>query len=321
MIIKVTLSIILTLSSLLAMASPSNFSEAKVELRKFIYHDQTNNGTIYCGCSWTWAGASGGVIDLPSCGYKIAEQPNRAKRLEWEHIVPASNFGRARQCWQHGGRANCEATDPVFNKMESDMHNLAPSIGEVNADRSNFNYGELSSSSRNYGSCPFKVDFANRTAEPRDEVKGKVARVYFYMSDRYNLRLSESQQKLMMAWNKSFPVTANEKLIDSRVAQKMGHHNPFVTGQSQWELGHKNSGAGLVEKNASNALPSPALATAGVNPKGLNSVSIHGNKKSFIYHVANSCPDYSKISPQNVVEFSNEASAEAAGFRKARNCK
>ena len=46
-----------------------------------------------------------------------------ASRVEWEHVVPAWQFGHQRQCWQDGGRKNC-AKDPVYRKMESDMHNL-----------------------------------------------------------------------------------------------------------------------------------------------------------------------------------------------------
>ncbi|WP_281169741.1 endonuclease [Thiomicrospira pelophila] len=37
------------------------------------------------------------------------------------------------------------------------------------------------------GSCNFKVNFKQRVVEPRDEVKGIIARIYFYMHDRYDL--------------------------------------------------------------------------------------------------------------------------------------
>lgn len=66
----------------------------------------------------------------------------RATRIEWEHIVPAWVMGHQRQCWQKGGRKSCTDTDPVFREMEADLHNLAPAIGEVNGDRSNYLYSE-----------------------------------------------------------------------------------------------------------------------------------------------------------------------------------
>ncbi|MFH7327162.1 endonuclease, partial [Desulfurivibrio sp. C05AmB] len=87
---------------LAVQAAPATFEQAKVEARHYVYLDRNTVGTFYCGCEWEWTGRSGGRIDFDSCGYEIRAQENRAVRIEWEHIVPASNFGRARQCWQDG---------------------------------------------------------------------------------------------------------------------------------------------------------------------------------------------------------------------------
>src|SRR5215475_3929319 len=46
---------------------------------------------------------------------------------------------------------------------------------------------------------------------------------------------------------------------------------------------------------------------------------IVGNRNSKIYHLPN-CPDYSKVAERNRVPFKTEAEAQAAGYRKARNC-
>jgi len=46
---------------------------------------------------------------------------------------------------------------------------------------------------------------------------------------------------------------------------------------------------------------------------------IAGNRSSKIYHLPN-CPDYSKVSERNRVLFKTEAEAQAAGYRKARDC-
>lgn len=299
-----------------AHAAPSNFYDAKADLKEFVFFDQTESGTLYCGCKWKWSGKTGGIIDLKSCGYMTTSGSERAKRLEWEHIMPAHNFGRSRQCWKHGGRENCTLNDPIFNAMEADMHNLAPSIGEVNADRSNFNYGLVQQSDKHYGSCPFKVDFRNRIAEPRDSVKGQVARVYFYMADRYSIRLSDQQQKLLVVWDKRFPVTAKERQIEARIAARMGHHNEFITGKKRWVLGnHHQEATSLPYPNSIN---NPFVSE--LNPTNMDD-QIRGNKRSKIYHLASSCPGYSKIANENIVSFTNEASAVNAGYRKALNCK
>ncbi|SDZ02357.1 endonuclease [Nitrosomonas halophila] len=244
----------------------------------------------YCGCTWKWVGRSGGRVDLDSCGYEIRAQENRAIRTEWEHVVPASNFGRARQCWQNGGRKNCNNTDPVFNAMEADLHNLTPAIGEVNADRSNFRFGVLPNDPHQHGACDFKVDFKGRVAEPRNEIKGQIARIYFYMHDRYDLPMSRQQQQLLMAWDKQFPV------------------NPFLTGARTWTLDHKNSKEGIyseVQKAEENA-------SGGV---------IRGNRSSKVYHLPQGCPSYDAMSSRNIVEFATEGEAIASGYRKAGNCR
>ncbi|OCQ51115.1 Endonuclease-1 precursor [Photorhabdus australis subsp. thailandensis] len=309
-----------------SFAAPTTFEQAKTELRNHIYHDQfkSGEGTLYCGCDWQWTGKSGGRAILPSCGYQVRSQQNRAERVEWEHIVPAWVFGHQRQCWQNGGRKNCVASDPVFRAMESDMYNLAPSIGEVNGDRSNFSYGMLPKSVPNvYGRCTSKVDFKSRTFEPRDAVKGQIARINFYMHDRYNLSMSRQQQQLFMAWDRQYPPSKWERERDNRIAGIMGHHNPFVTGDQKWELWHKNSAAGISqaeqrkELRNNNQTDSRKKLTLSNTPRtGL----IKGNNNSKIYHFSH-CSGYKVITEKNAVYFKTETEAKNAGFRLAQNCK
>lgn len=227
------LSATLLLASFSVLASPQSFSQAKNELKKYVYFDQAlSNQEFYCGCNWEWVGKSGGRIDHASCGYQVRAQQTRADRVEWEHVMPAHSFGQQRQCWQNGGRKNCVANDPVFREMEADMHNLVPAVGEVNADRSNFRFGVLPGTPHQHGACNVKIDFKQRVTEPRDEIKGMIARTYFYMHDRYNLRMSDQQTRLMQAWDKQFPVSQWEIERDRRIAVRMGHGNLFVSGKA-----------------------------------------------------------------------------------------
>lgn len=233
-------SALFTLSSAYA-AGPQSFDKAKMLLRTHVYHDRTNDGDFYCGCDWQWNSRnnSGGKTELRSCGYEVRSpgNANRAGRIEWEHIMPAHSFGEQRQCWQEGGRKNCAQNDPVFERMEADMHNLTVAVGEVNGDRSNFRFTALPGTPSQYGQCPVKIDFKQRAAEPRDEVKGQVARTYFYMHDHYGLSMSRQQEQLFMAWDRQFPVSAWERERSRRIARHMGHENPFVTGDKKWQRG------------------------------------------------------------------------------------
>jgi len=273
---------------------------------------------LYCGCKWTWVGKSGGRIDAASCGLQARKQENRSDRTEWEHIVPAWTFGHQRQCWQNGGREHCVSDDPVFEAMEADLFNLYPSVGEVNGDRSNFNYGMAAGVEPQYGQCKTKVDFDQRAAEPRDEVKGLVARTTFYMFDRYNLTMSRQQQQLFMAWDRQFPVTSWEKERNSRIAAIMGHPNPFVTNDRTWTQGYKTVGDGIVS-----SIPDRASQPAS-SPTATRSTStgvIIGNRNSHVYHLPHGCPSYAKVAAKNQMSFESESQAQAAGYRRAGNCR
>lgn len=292
------------------------FEQAKVALREQVYYDQnskTNLGTFYCGCRWEWVGRSGGRVDLSSCGYQVRSQQTRAERTEWEHVVPAWVFGHQLQCWQKGGRKNCKDTDATFRRMEGDMHNLTPAIGEVNGDRSNYSYGMLAASvPKSYGSCPTRVDFKNRLVEPRDAVKGQIARIYFYMHDRYDLSMSRQQQQLFMAWNRQFPVSDWERERDQRITKVQGNSNSFVTGGRTWTLDAKASDV--------DELPPAGDDEDEADPTS-TSTPIVGNRNTRVYHLPDGCPSYARVTGETRVEFRSESEAEAAGFKKAGNCR
>lgn len=312
----ITAAISLLLSITTLADAPTTFTAAKVAAKQKIFFDQaqSDNGELYCGCKWKWVGKSGGRIDPESCGYETRKQQARADRIEWEHIVPAWVFGHQRQCWQNGGRKNCVADDPVFRAMEADLFNLYPSVGEVNGDRSNFQYGIVRRAPQ-YGTCGTRVDFSGKAAEPRDEVKGLVARSTFYMYDRYGLSMSRQQQQLLMAWDRQHPVSTSERRWESRTAAVMGHNNPFVTGERSWTLGHKPARDGLVSRQSA-----PRTAQTSPHPSAASLGSIIGNRNSHVYHLPQGCPSYNSVAAKNRVPFNSEAEAQAAGYRKAGNC-
>jgi len=170
------------------------------------------------------------LIPLPdTCGFKYRKNKNRSERIEWEHIVPAWHFGYQLHCWQNGGRMTCRQTNKKFKQMEADMHNLVPAIGEINGDRSNFKYGMISGEKRVYGKVDMEISFADKRAEPSKRVYGEIARTYFYMRDRYGLRISQQQEKLFIAWNNLDPVTRWEKKRNKLIAEIQGDDNPYVS--------------------------------------------------------------------------------------------
>lgn len=314
---------LLSLSLIFATSSfasgPITFSEAKTIAKRDVFFDQAggDQGELYCGCKWQWVGKTAGRVDHSSCGYEIRKQENRAARTEWEHIVPAWTFGHQRQCWQNGGRKNCIVADPAFRAIDADLFNLYPAVGEVNGDRANYNYGMASGNPSQYGQCNTRIDFGTRTAEPRNEVKGLVARTTFYMFDRYNLNMSRQQQRLLMAWNNQYPATAWERERNERIARVVGYSNPFVTGERVWSLGYKPTGVGVPYQAAS--VPAQQVSTV-KKPHQVAGTLIIGNRRSGVYHMPVGCPSYGQVSAKNQISFDSETEALRAGFRKAGNC-
>lgn len=201
----------------------NNFSQAKAAAAKI---NQDAPGSFYCGCRIDWQGKKG-IPDLAGCGYQVRKNAQRAQRIEWEHVVPAWQFGHQLQCWQDGGRKNCNK-DATYRQIETDLHNLQPAIGEVNGDRNNFMYSQWNGGAGQYGQCSMKVDFKNKQAEPPARARGAIARTYFYMRDRYQLRLSRQQTQLFEVWNRQYPVSQWECQREARIAKVQGNHNPYI---------------------------------------------------------------------------------------------
>lgn len=315
---------LLQLMSFALLAAPDDFSEAK-RLAQRIYSDE--NQTFYCGCPLRWQGGKG-IPDLKACGYQVRKNGPRAQRIEWEHVVPAHQFGRNLSCWQQGGREQCGRNDAEFKRMEADLFNLKPAIGEVNGDRANFAFAELPGVRAQHGACPILIDFKRKLAEPRAEIRGDIARIYFYMADKYTLQLDNAQQQLFLRWHQADPVDDRELQLHQRIAQQMGQPNYFVTGSREWYLGYQPTGYGRSATTSSEAMPvrnsrqAPlsAAVTSKQSPAAIaGSAKVLGNKNSKLYHLLH-CPGFSQVGEKNRRWFINESAAMDAGFRKAKNC-
>lgn len=161
---------------------------------------------------------------------KTSNNLKRHKRIEWEHIMPAQNFGQHFPCWREAkekglnSRQYCSKTDPKFSKMEADLFNLVPAIGQINGDRSNYRYAEglVGMTFGQYGKCKVKSDPSNKRFYPANYSKGFIARTYLYMSKKYNIRLSKQERRLMIAWDKTYPMTKQERKIRRLTSKIMG---------------------------------------------------------------------------------------------------
>lgn len=191
---------------------------------------------LYCACRYDQKKQ----VDHKSCGYKVRKDATRARRIEYEHVVPASVFGQKMPEWREGdpqcvrsgkpykGRECAERASEVFRYMEADLYNLQPAVGEVNGDRGNLPMGIIPGEPRAYGACDAEV--VDGMFEPRPEVRGDIARTYKYMDWAYpGFGIMESVDAAMMdQWDKADPVDKWERERAARIAKLQGNTNPFI---------------------------------------------------------------------------------------------
>lgn len=230
-----------------------SFATAKRLLEQKIYNDEVlPRREIYCGCPYD----ARKRVDVQHCGY---EEPNditgplvgilwpreriashMRNRMTWEHAMPMYAARRAFDCYREpresdGGsrgedespRKYCARVDSQYAAMEGDMHNLWPSLGQLNADRGKKEYGMVLGELRLYGLCDFEIGLDSRV-EPSASVRGDLARSVLYMADRYGIRLSTQQRKLMEAWHREDPADRNEKQRNESIRGLQGAGNHWI---------------------------------------------------------------------------------------------
>lgn len=114
--------------------------------------------------------------------------------------------------------------------MQSDLYNLAPAIGTVNAARQNYNFTMIPLAKSQFGSCDMRIE--DNKVQPPEEARGRIARTYLYFEAAYpRYRMSSAQRQLMNAWDKQYPVTKNECEI-ARKVEAVQHSVNMVLEQS-----------------------------------------------------------------------------------------
>lgn len=126
-----------------------------------------------------------------------------------EHVWPQSFLG-------------VSADNSTVNSA-SDLHNLKPSDPSENSSRGNKYYGNETNA---------------LTYEPRDAVKGDVARILFYMDIMYDeLSLISANEGLvyqmgnldvLLEWHKADPVDDFEMYRNEKIQTYQGNRNPFI---------------------------------------------------------------------------------------------
>ena len=211
-----------------------SFSKAKKILLNHVYLD--HQVTFYCDCEFT---STKTISDTK--GYIPKKKWKRASRIEWEHIVPAHAFGQSFEEWRNGdpecidkkgnkfkGRNCTRKANKNFRYMESDLYNLVPAVGEINGLRSNYSFAMIPGEKREFGACDMEI--SDRKAEPPPDVRGDIARTYYYMHWAYSGHgvISKKNRKLFEEWDNNDPVDQWECIRCKRIETLQGDENLIV---------------------------------------------------------------------------------------------
>lgn len=197
-----------------------NFGTAKSILNKIF---SKGYKTIYCNCEFQKKS-----VKLNTCKILTKKYKKRSKRLEWEHIVPAHAFGQSFSEWRQSEKVckskklkngkikkisgrKCAAKKNIqFRMMEADLYNLYPSVGAINALRSNFSMSDGIDKKNEL--CQNGLRLEKRKVSPPLDKKGDIARVYQYMDAVYPGKgvISNKNKKLFESWSLLDPVSESE---------------------------------------------------------------------------------------------------------------
>lgn len=195
----------------------------------------------------------GSVLDIYS------ENPNGVDSYNYTAISD--------QCGSSGynGEGDCYNREHSFPRswfgggiepMNSDVHFIFASDGQVNAYRSSFPYGNVgtvetaSNNGSKRGSAASGSGYSGTVFEPNDEFKGDVARAAFYVATRYeniiagwenNTQFSDAVLNgsntlvfetwyinLLKQWHQQDPVSQKEIDRNNAAQTYQGNRNPFV---------------------------------------------------------------------------------------------
>lgn len=189
--------------------------------------DARPDGTIWDLYSDVQAGAPPYTYTFDACNrcgtYRIeGDCYNR------EHTWPSSWFNRAY---------------PLY----ADLHAVYPTDGKVNAYRSNYPFGEVTTPSIvSLNGCKVgrsaTPGYAGSVFEPPDFAKGDFARTYFYITTRYWGRdpgwnssdatiaaeMRPWHLDMMLRWHEADPVSEKERNRNEAVSAIQGNRNPFI---------------------------------------------------------------------------------------------
>ena len=206
---KLLLSIFCLLQSTLLLAEQTVIRDYN-DARNNYFYDQLYTGevgeSLYCGKSRPLTDGGGRSL---------------------EHVMPAQWMADHFGC---PDRNTCP--NQTYKHAEGDLHNLWLAVKSINSSRRDNVFGEISDGEgeARFGYCPeFKRTYSPNPVrvEPRDVVKGNIARSLFSMHDEYGFDM-KGMKPMLKRWNRLDPPAEHEYWRNERIYELQGTRNKFI---------------------------------------------------------------------------------------------
>ena len=157
------------------------------------------------------------------CGINRPIFDNVGKHRSLEHVMPADWMA------EHFGCDNRDCDNVEYKHAEGDLHNLWLAVKSINSSRRDHLFGEIDGENR-FAYCPdFERTYGSSPAyiEPRNSVKGNIARSLFYMHDEYGFDL-KGMLPMLKKWNRLDKPNEHEHWRNDRIFKLQGTRNKFI---------------------------------------------------------------------------------------------
>lgn len=172
---------------------------------------------------------------------------------DFEQPIDPNASEPTQEAYQNGKGINAEHSWPqsrgATGIAKSDIHHLFPSHVRVNQRRGNSPFAEIPDDQTNLwlirneekSTIPTSnideySEATNSAFEPREAVKGDIARAQFYFYTIYRNQADKDffnqQRNTLCQWHTNDPVNEAELARSHGIAQKQGNENPFVLDPS-----------------------------------------------------------------------------------------
>jgi deoxyribonuclease I len=178
---------------------------------------------------WKKLYPQGGMELYCGAAFDGARKSDAKQSLSVEHTFPADAIAETEP-----GCTNRTCAAPRVQHAMADLQNLWPAFQRVNSSRSRLRYGEIpGEDARRFTEfCPDfeRTSGSKALVEPRDGVKGDLARSLVYMHFVYGLPLEDAvaDKGLLLQWMHDDPPDAEELRRNALIDGLQGTPNPLL---------------------------------------------------------------------------------------------